>query len=202
LALPVEVNVRSKKLAIVLRRRIAIVFIGSIRVIQHEYAFPDQNKGANRVSKLRISLILAVICSGCAALHLTPRGLLKPELKVPVSIAADANQNMPIAFDLVEINDKDLAKDVAKMTAADWFQKRDQIRDDYPKSSSISVMSWEWVPGQVVPDLNIPLRTTPRAVLIFAGYSGPGPHRIRIDPSKPPSLMLGRDNITVENFAK
>lgn len=139
-----------------------------------------------------ISLITAVFLSGCATLHITSR-----KLTIPVNVTADANQNNPVALDLVEINDKDLAKDVVKMTAADWFQKRDQIRDDYPKSGSVSVTSWEWVPGQVVPDLQIPMRRAPRAILVFADYSGPGPHRIRIDPSKPPSLTLGREDMTV-----
>jgi type VI secretion system protein len=153
-------------------------------------------------SKLCTCVAAAVFSSGCGGLHLSPRSLLSPQLTIPVNIAADANENKPIAFDLVEVNDKDLAKQVAAMTAADWFQKRDQIREDFPKASSISVLSWEWVPGQVVPDLQVPMRRAPRAVLVFAYYSSAGPHRIRIDPSKPPALKLAREDVTPEALAK
>jgi type VI secretion system protein len=148
------------------------------------------------------SLSVAVFSLGCGGIHLAPRSLLRPQLTIPINIAGDANENKPIAFDLVEINDKDLAKDVAKMTASDWFQKRDQIRQDFPKASSLSVLSWEWVPGQVVPDLEVPMRRAPRAVLVFAWYSSAGPHRIRIDPSKPPGLVLGREDVTLEALAQ
>jgi type VI secretion system protein len=152
------------------------------------------------VSRLGILTVAALSCWGCGALR--PQSLLKPHLTVAVDIGPDANDNKPIAFDLVQINDKDLAKDVAKMTAADWFQKRDQIRGDFPKANSISVLSWEWVPGQVVPQIQIPMRRAPRAILVFANYSNPGAHRMHIDPSMPVGLSLGKADIALEPLAK
>lgn len=127
---------------------------------------------------------------------------LRPHVTLAVNIAADANQNQPVAFDFVEINDKDLAKEVSKMTAADWFQKRSQIEEDFPKSHSISVRSWEWIPGQVVPDIAIPMRKAPRSTLVFANYSTPGPHRAAIDTSKPERVSLGREDIDVQKLAE
>ncbi len=166
-----------------------------------DFGIGKQN-ASGYINRLGILTISALFLPGCGALHLKPQSLLKPRLTVAVNIKPDANENKPIAFDLVQINDKDLARDVAKMTAADWFQKRDQIREDFPKTSSISVRSWEWVPGQVVPDIQIPMRRAPRAVLVFANYSDPGAHRIRIDPSMPVQLALGRVDITLEALAK
>lgn len=160
--------------------------------------------GRVSVRRLGIPVAAALLFSGCSLFHLKlkPQSLLNPHLTVAINIGPDANENQPIAFDLVQINDKDLAKDVAKMTAADWFQKRDQIREDFPKSSSISVQSWEWVPGQVVPDIQIPMRRAPRAILVFAKYSDPGAHRIRLDPSIPLQLALGKADMASEALAK
>jgi type VI secretion system protein len=140
---------------------------------------------------------LAVLAStGCIKMG------IRPHATVAVNIAPDANQNQPVAFDFIEINDKDLAKEISKMTAADWFQKRSQIEEDFPKPNSISVRSWEWIPGQVVPDITIPMRKAPRSTLVFANYSTPGPHRAAIDTSKAESVALGRDDMTIEKLAQ
>ena len=146
---------------------------------------------------LIIPLSTSVFLAGCA-------GRLRPakRLTLAVNISADANRDSPVALDFVSTNDKDLSKDISKMTAADWFQKRDQILRDFPKASSISVRSWEWVPGQVVPDLQIPLKKTPRALFIFANYSTPGPHRGVVDASKAALLTLGREDIQLGPLAK
>jgi type VI secretion system protein len=104
------------------------------------------------------------------------------------------NANSPIAFDLVEANDKDLAKELSKMTAADWFQKRDQIKRDFPKQKSLSVQEWEWVPGQVVPNIKFSRAHTPRLLIAFANYNTPGPHRAKLDPKSPVLIQLQRDD--------
>jgi type VI secretion system protein len=148
-----------------------------------------------------IVLSAAMAFCGCSVASLKPSHLIKPQFSLSVQVASDANVNQPVACDFVSINDKDLAKDVAKMTAADWFQKRDQITQDF-KATSVSIRSWEWVPGQVVPDIVVPMRKTPRAILVFARYSTPGPHRALVDASKPEILMLNRDDMKLEPLAK
>ena len=143
-----------------------------------------------------VALAAVLALTGCMKVG------VRPHVTVAVNIAPDANQNQPVAFDFIEINDKDLAKEISKMTAADWFQKRSQIQEDFPKTHSISVRSWEWIPGQVVPDIKIPMRKPPRSTLVFANYSTPGPHRAAIDTSKPERVALGRDDMTVEKLAE
>ena len=147
-------------------------------------------------AKCAVLAVASAFCASCIhpGLH--------PGLTVAVNIAADANHNQPIAVDVVQINDKDLSKDIAKMTAADWFQKREQIEEDFPKSKSLSVLSWEWVPGEVVPDIKIPMRRSPRLMLVFAGYSTPGPHRATLVSSKSVMLLLAREDIHPEHLAK
>ncbi|HTA43779.1 MAG TPA: hypothetical protein VK789_15095 [Bryobacteraceae bacterium] len=149
-------------------------------------------------------LVAVLVVSGCgAAEKLNPTGVLKRPLRLDVHIDNNANSDSPVAVDLVSVNDKDLAKDLAKMTASDWFQKRDQIREDNPKAADITVMkSWEWVPGQVIGTLQIPMKKKPRALLIFANYGTPGPHRAKIDPSITQEVALNRDDLKVQPLAK
>jgi type VI secretion system protein len=108
-------------------------------------------------------------------------------------VKSEANTNSPIAFDLVSVNDKDLAKQLSQMTAADWFQKRGQIKRDFPKESSIKVEEWEWVPGQVVPEISLPAHA-PRTLLAFANYSSPGPHRAKLDLKSRVLITFGRND--------
>jgi type VI secretion system protein len=154
--------------------------------------------------KSSIFLAAVALClEGCGmAAHLRPSKLINPQLHVPVRIDGDANENKPIAVDLVCVDDKDLAKEVSKMTATDWFQKREQIRQDFPRNSAISVSSWEWVPGYVVPYIDVSMKKTPRAVLIFANYSTPGSHRAAIDVTRPATVTLHREDMQVEPLAK
>lgn len=152
----------------------------------------------NRRAGAPAAVVLVALLASVACIKVG----IRPHVTLAVNIAPDANQNQPIAFDFVEINDKDLAKEVSKMTAADWFQKRNQIQEDFPKSHSISVKSWEWIPGQVVPDISIPMRKPPRSTLVFANYATPGPHRAAIDTAKPESVSLGRDDMSVQKLAE
>jgi type VI secretion system protein len=164
---------------------------------------------ATVVTRVGLSLILkiSILCvsislllSGC--LLRNPAKLVRSQLTIAVSVVPDANANSPIAFDLVTINDKDLAKQVSQMTASEWFQKRDQIRLDFVRKGVVSVQSWEWVPGQVVPDIQISTRKIPKELVVFANYSSSGPHRVKLDPGKPMLITLNRTDISVQPLAK
>lgn len=148
----------------------------------------------------RFDRFISVLCllgalSGCARRQLT----------VKVAIAAEANGNNPVAVDLVRVENKDLAKEISKLTAADWFQKRDQYIRDYPKPGVLTIESSEWVPGQPVSPLKIPeplslpipLVSTSPTTLIFANYFTPGPHRATLEPHKIITIQLGADDLTV-----
>lgn len=161
------------------------------------------------VARVRPNLFLkvAILCvaislllSGC--LLRNPAKLVRSRLTIAVSVVPDANANSPIAFDLVTINDKDLAKQVSQMTASEWFQKRDQIRLDFVRRGAVSIQSWEWVPGQVVPDIQISTRKTPKELVVFANYSSSGPHRVKLDPGKPMLITLNRTEMNVQPLAQ
>lgn len=154
-------------------------------------------RGAGRRSRIPCFtvLFLLVALSDCA----------KREFTVKVAIVPEANGNNPVAVDLVRVEDKDLAKEISKLTAADWFQKRDQYVRDYPKPGILTVESSEWVPGQPVSPLKIPsplslpipLISTSPTTLIFANYFTPGPHRAKLEPHKIITIQLDVDDLTV-----
>jgi type VI secretion system protein len=143
-----------------------------------------------------ISLLFGLLSSGCS----------KRQLTVKVNIANGANGNNPVALDLVSVNDKDLLKEISKLTAADWFQKRDQYLLDYSKPGVLAVRSGEWVPGQAVPSMALPAPLLPipvpmlsskATVLAFANYFSPGPHRAKLQPEKVTTIQLGEDDLKI-----
>ena len=140
-------------------------------------------------------LLAITLASGCA----------KRQLTVKVGIVAGANGNNPVALDLVSVTDKDLGKEISKLTAADWFQKRAQYQLDYSKPGILHVTSGEWVPGQSVPALQLPapfpiplpMITSTTTVVAFANYFSPGPHRAKLQPNKLTTIQLGEDDLAV-----
>jgi type VI secretion system protein len=150
--------------------------------------------------KVFIATSLVVVLSGCLA-RLKSIATLEPPFRLAVTVKRESNTNSPIAFDLVAVNDKDLAKQLSQMTAADWFQKRGQIKRDFPKESSIKVQEWEWVPGQVVHEISIPVANPPRLLLAFANYSSPGPHRAKLDLKSPVLVTFDRTDFELSPLA-
>ena len=120
------------------------------------------------------------------------------KLMIKVDVSARANNNNPVALDLVLVKDKKLFKELMKISAAEWFEKRNQYRLDYPKEIGLSAGSWEWVPGQVVTIEPIPFKFKVAGGLVFANYFTPGTHRAVIDAKKPFVITLGPEDISVK----
>ena len=146
-------------------------------------------------------LVLIFACAVSATLLLTacfPKVIrTTSKLTVKVDVSARANNNNPVALDLVLVKDKKLFKELMKISAAEWFEKRNQYRLDYPKEIGLSAGSWEWVPGQVVTIEPIPFKFKAAGGLVFANYFTPGAHRAVINPGKPVVITLGAEDISV-----
>lgn len=119
------------------------------------------------------------------------------KLMVKVDVSTQANNNNPVALDLVLVKDKKLFKELMKISASEWFEKRNQYRLDYPKELGLNAGSWEWVPGQVVTIEPIPFKFKAAGGLVFANYFTPGAHRAVINPGKPIKITLGTEDISV-----
>ena len=122
----------------------------------------------------------ALTCSldGCAWLGM--KGARLNWREVTLIATQDANNNSPVAIDVVMVGDAAIVDKLLALRATQWFQDRDDLVATYPQA--IRYRSWEVVPGET---LSIDKRTFdgPRVagVLVFARYASPGAHRQRID---------------------
>lgn len=120
------------------------------------------------------------------------------QLEVQVHISPGANKNNPVAFDLVLVTDKKLLMELTKLTASEWFEKRNQIQLDYPKETELGTRRWEWVPGQLVKLPLMPVKLEIVGGIVFANYFTPGAHRALINPRKAFRVDLGAEDFTVK----
>lgn len=126
-----------------------------------------------------------------------PGGPKTSKIEVSVRVAPNANGGNPVALDLLLVSDKELLKELQKLSAADWFEKRSQIILDHPKEGELKVMSREWVPGQVVELDDVRVAPEVRAAVVYANYFSPGEHRAVLDPHRDVRLTLGESKLEV-----
>ena len=122
------------------------------------------------------------------------------KLDVKVHISPEANNNNPVAVDLVLVKDKKLLAELMKMSANDWFEKRHQVELDYPKETDLAAGRWEWVPGQQVKVDQVPVNLDIVGGVVFAKYFTPGSHRAAFDPRKGLLITLSDDNLCVQSL--
>ena len=108
-------------------------------------------------------------------------GLASGKLSLEVTISAAANQNSPVAVDVLLIKDKALLKTIQGMPASEWFSKKAQWQPRIPKAFELK--QWEWVPGQQVQLPPVAVGSDVKGVVLFAKYATPGPH-IALIPSR------------------
>ena len=119
------------------------------------------------------------------------------QLPIAVKIAPKANDDTPIAVDLVIVYDQKLVDALLKMPATEWFQGKQQYIADH-SPHDIIVVGWEWVPGQSVDDFKVPYRAGARNLIVFADYHTEGKHRAAVTPPQPLRLLLGERDLSVE----
>lgn len=122
------------------------------------------------------------------------------KLEVKVHVSPAANNNNPVAVDLVLVKDKKLLQELMKMSASDWFEKRHQVELDYPKETELDAGRWEWVPGQQVKVDRVPVNLDITGGVVFAKYFTAGTHRASIDPRKGVLITLGDENLCVQSL--
>ena len=134
--------------------------------------------------------------SACTPIVAT-RALFGGKFNVSFLVADNANRNNPIAVDLLLVYDDALSKELMKLSAEEWIQKRDQYHLDYQAQNGFARWGWEWVPGQTVPVQRLPLETSAVSAIVYADYLSPGAHRARVDPHKNILIELGETEFTI-----
>ena len=132
---------------------------------------------------------------GCAFLT---DAVLGPEVAInQLSIEAvpGANDDSPTAVDVVLLYDSSLTDRFLQLTAAQWFDQRDQLTRDYP--AGIQVFSWEVVPGQTLSNLSVNRRSGTTAGFVFARYASAAPNRLRLTDQSTVEVRLMRDSFSL-----
>jgi len=161
----------------------------------------------SRIAAAACVAALAAALAGCpkgpkVITKRLPGGPKESRISVRVNVAANANSGHPVALDLVLVTDKELLKELQKLPASEWFEKRDQIVLDHPKEGELVVSRWEWVPGQVVRLDEVRVAPEVKAALVFANYHNPGEHRAVIDPRRDVLIRLGENKLEVSQVKK
>jgi type VI secretion system protein len=133
-----------------------------------------------------------LLLSGCGLFSASPPVRLST---VSFQVAAQANDDTPIAVDLVMVGKRDIVDTIGQLNAADWFARKNQLRRDYP--DQLSVMDWELVPGQGVPATKVEPDRKAWAAYFFAAYAAPGAHRAAVTNLHDVDVTLGPDDLTV-----
>jgi type VI secretion system protein len=113
--------------------------------------------------------------------------------RVSIVSEPDANRDAATAVDLVMSTSNDATAAILKLGARDWFQRKAQLLRDYP--DELAVVTWELAPGQAVDDAPIDSPGGLRDAVVFAGYSTPGDHRLRLADDSRVRLRLGESDL-------
>ena len=132
------------------------------------------------------ALSLTLLAAACAD---KPSAMLDT---VSVTVAPTANDTTPIAIDLIAVRDKALVDKLGALTAAEWFAQREQALRDHP--TALGLTSWELVPGQTM-RVERPQAEPAWAILVFANYASPGPHRLRVPDTRTLTLTAGEKDV-------
>lgn len=149
-------------------------------------------------SQFFVLLIAALALSAGCGVTQKARSMFGGQLPFDVIVAADANEDSPVAVDLLFVYDKKLLDALLNIPASEWFARREQFVKDY--GNALVVEKWEWVPGQQIERINVAYRPGAQRVVLFADYVTEGDHRATADPQEPFRLVLGARDFSVEKL--
>lgn len=145
-----------------------------------------------------VLLIPIVLVASSCGLPNRVRSMFGGQLPIQVSIAPDANEDSPLAVELIVVYEDKLIDKLMEKTARDWFVGREQFLRDY--DDGVDSWKWEWIPGQEVRPIEVTYGIGAKRVVLFADYLTPGEHRATIDPQRPFRLILGQAEIELEEI--
>ena len=126
-----------------------------------------------RTCGLVLSAALLVGCAGKSEKPTKPRRLRMDS--VTLVMAAEVNDNWPVAVQLVRVGDADLLRELLAIESGAWFDgEGDKFRSANPNAL---FETWQVVPGTVVGPVSVRTRKRLAAVL-FCNLSGRVPQRI------------------------
>lgn len=150
-----------------------------------------------RIERLAFAAVLVFSLSGCSAVTYLWDVTSDTE-RVTLAATPDANDDFPVAVDLVAVREKAFVDVIASTGANAWFEQR----EDFIRSNvdAIEVRHFEVIPGQRIEKIEYSFdeRRTYFAIFAFADYPSTQSYRARLDSYETPTLILGAEGITVE----
>ncbi len=142
----------------------------------------------NLLSRVFLLLALLSLLAGC--------GTTLESRLLHFQVDENANRNTPVAIDLVAVNEMALLQRLSRIAAWEWFGQRQQLQQDFP--FHLQVWSWEVVPGDTLEPFEIPKAARQaEGLLLFARYTTPGLHRVRLGPFEELLLHLTEHELRV-----
>jgi len=117
------------------------------------------------------------------------------QLSVMIQAIDNANNNTPVAVDVVYTLSSDLAKKLSQMTAREYYRDRAQIIRDYV--NEVMIHSWELPPGHTIKEDVDNLHPDTKQAFLFADYDIPGSHRARLPLFQNLIVLLGKTDFKV-----
>jgi len=118
-----------------------------------------------------------------------------------ITIVADKslNHGIPVAVDILFIDEQTVLDSLSKMKALEWFSERKDYMRMY--KSQLKIMSYEVVPGQIIKDIEIPYSISGDAIaiIIFADYLADGSFSSLIKNKSEARIQLGENDFETSN---
>ncbi len=116
--------------------------------------------------------------------------------KVYFEVDEKLNNDAPVTVDLLIAYEESVLKELSKLTASQYFEKKEQVRRD--AGEHIEIYTYEIVPGQTLGPQTIKLNhLTGQGVIVFARYATPGDHRQAVGPDREITLQMGAKDFKV-----
>lgn len=158
-----------------------------------------------RILNILSTLIAVFAFSGCVSgaklsqIYDGAVGILLPQKQlkeVTLTSTPDLNDNSPVAVDIVSISSDEISRALEGLTASQWFNQRDQIKQQF--NDNIVISSWEIVPSQRIGGQQLPLISKPYVnTFVFVNYNNQSTNRTMIKDTEYITIVLKRNNFVI-----
>lgn len=143
------------------------------------------------VGDLFLASLLSLI-AGCSGYGQVGRPFIQ------IVASSTANDTSPIPVTLVAIYEPQWVEKLMRMSAKDWYEKREQLRRDHSGSAALAEWDWMMNPGQTSPPMMVEVDRRTVAWFVFARYHSPGTHRFALDTYQGLCIELKTNHFVVQ----
>ncbi len=157
----------------------------------------------HRVLKIILfSAVTGIFLTGCESVK-SAVGIKQSKVwieKINFKSTANANDSSPVKIHVVIAYKEDLAAEIAKLNAKDYFEKAKKLKSD--AGDDLDVFSIDVVPDSSVSLDIAPSSSTGVVALMFARYASPGDHRTNIGADYEIQVNLDKTDLKVTPIKK